>query len=38
MLFLLLIDIMRNPEVLRGLTDSMLETRLDLFYKQIKGT
>lgn len=37
MIFLLLMDTMRNPEFLRILTDSVLATREDLFNKQLKG-
>lgn len=33
LLFLMLMDIMRNPEMLRGITDSVLFTREDLYNK-----
>ena len=36
MLFFLLIDIMRSPEVLKNMTDSLLETREDQFYFRAK--
>lgn len=37
LLFLMLMDIMRNPEMLREITDSVLFTREDLYNKQLKG-
>jgi len=37
MLYLLLVDIMRNPELLRKITDCTFETRIDLFKSQLKG-
>jgi hypothetical protein len=36
LLFLMLMDIMRSPEVLREITDSVLFTREDLYNKQLK--
>lgn len=37
LLFHLLIDIMRNPEVLREITDSVLESRNELFVKRLQS-
>lgn len=37
LLFLLIMDIMRNPDILRKLTDSELETRKDMYKDQMKG-